>query len=356
MTLQYRRSLRLVYGDQTSSLGQGPDLPFVVDNFDDDGLRVQFSFKRNNTGTSDRCKIRVYNLPEEQRQSMKQDLETQWRLRKDIQSLTLDVVERAQRLKRVADAFRVSLFVGYGDDLQLVFRGDLINMTPGSRRNEVDTVTEIELGDTLLALRDSYMSRAWGPGTTITNIIEASNAALGLDDLGESAKVFISGVSPNAVITKLNNGYGAVGRVADTISEFIDLFGLQWWVRDGLLYFVPQGATLQDYSIQLQEGVDLLSFTEPQIYDDIKGRALLNPNIVPGRGLVLFDEDGNPLDDLGFRVNKTHGRGDTDGQAWWVDFDASTVDNTLFAPVREFLFAGFTAQERIDLLAREFQQ
>jgi hypothetical protein len=332
----YKRSVKVVYGTQEPT-GIGPDIPFTVNNLDDDGLRVQFVFERSNRGTPDRGTLRIFNLPEKTRRAMKGDLEAQLRARRDIQSQTVDDVERARRLKTVADAYRVSVFAGYGGrNLELVFRGDMIDMTPEIRRAGVDTITEVKLGDTLLALRDGYLNQAFGTGATIENVIRGAAAASALD-LGSSGEAFIAAVAPNAVLTKTQNGILARGRVGDTLTDYIDFFGAQWWVRDGKLEIVPQGGTLPDYAIVLRQGRDLLSYTEGSAYEDATGRALMVPGIAPGRGLILEDNGGRRLDRLGFRVNTTRVRGDSGGPAWWVDFEASGVDSRILDPNPEFV-------------------
>ena len=335
----YKRSVTVLYGDQ--SVDSRPTVPFTLENDDDTGLRVAFDFRRTNTGEPDQGQLRLWNLPEQVRNGLKADLESQYTLQRDVQTNTRDPTTRAQRLKSISDDYRISVFAGYGSmQPTLVFRGDMIDVKPAARRGREDTITEITLGDTLLSLRHGYLRRAFGTGSTIQNVMRAAAAAanLGLDPYGES---IISAVAPNATITKVKNGLMARGRVGDTLDELADLFGVQWWVREGTLYFVPQGSTLSDYSIELQQGRDLLDYVEAEAYEDVQARALLNPGIVPGRGMILRDEDGRRLDRLGFRVNRTHVRGDTGGAAWWVDFWASPVSSQIIAPSAEFLATEF---------------
>ncbi len=355
---QYQRHLKLVYGQQAGEgIANGPSVPFTITSYAGGGPRVSFNAERTNRGISDRCFIDIYNLNEKFRSGLKADLEQQWKDRREIQEVVRDPKTRATRLKQVSDAFRVNLFVGYGasdENLTLLMRGDLINVVPESRRGGVDTITRIELGDTLLAMRDNYLRGTYGTGATIENAIRGSVA---LADLGinEASDRVLSIVAPNAVITKTENGFVLRGRVGDTISELVDVLGLQWWVRDGVIYFVAQGSTLQDFAIQLRQGRDLLSYTEASSYGDAKGRALLNPDIVPGRGLILQDFNGQELDEKGYRVNVTRYRGDTRGQPWWVEFEATNISNSLNIPTKEFTSRERTADDLLDELERRFQ-
>lgn len=355
---QFQRRVKLVYGDPTGGgLGSGPTVPFTLDSFAGDGPRISFTVERTNRGISDRAFIDVYNMPREFRRGLRVDLEQQWKDRREIQEEVSDPRERARRLGRVADSFRFNLFTGYGPDerqLVLLMRGDMINVVPETRRGGVDTITRIELGDTLLAMRDSYMREVYGTGATVTNVLRGAIAAANLE-IDEGSEKLISIVAPNAVVTKLENGFVARGRVGDTISELVDLFGLQWWIRDGTIYFVPQGATLTDFSIGLREGRDLLDWNETNSYGDVRGRALLNANIVPGRGLLLQRLDGGRFDEVGHRVNEVRYRGDTRGSQWFAQFQATAISNSLLAPAIEFESSEFTFQDQLDTLERQFQ-
>lgn len=356
---QYQRHLKLVYGDQAQELGTGPARPFTLNNFAGRGLRVTFRTFRSNRGDPDRATINIYNLPIELRQSLRADLEAQWKARREVQEETTDDVVRADRLRRISDAFRVNLFVGYGpdeSDLGLLFRGDLLDVTPSVRRGGKDTITRLMLGDTLLALRDSYMRQAFGTGATLPNILRGAAAAAALP-IDEGSERLISIIGPNAVITKVENGWVGVGRVADTITEIIDQFGLQWWVRNGTLYFSRQGSTLSDFALQFTEGLDILDHVEGAVYGDIRARVLLNPDIVPGRGVLLRQKEGPPgditFDDSGYRIDQVTCQGDTHGTAWWADFLGAGSDSRQFAPSGEFLPSTLPTEAQLIELERE---
>lgn len=353
---QYLRALKLVYGEQDNPNARGPDRPFTITSKGGDNVRVAFVARRNNKGEADTCTIDIYNLSKEDRESMEVDRETQWRRRLEVQQQELDTDERARKLKELSDAYRINLFAGYGDPdtLPLMFRGDLLDVVPVLRRGQVDTITRIKLGDTLLALRDSYMSQVFQAGTRSDNIIRAGIASMGLD-AEKGAKAFLSAVGPNATFTKMENGWYAVGRSPDTIDEFVDLFGLQWWIRDGVIYFVSQGATLQDLSIELVEGRDLLDWNESGVYGDFRGKALLNSDIVPGRGLILrvFGEQTRAEGQKSLRVATAIYQGDTHGAAWWVTFEAQGVDTRVISSNKEFIDRETAADQRLVELERQ---
>ena len=346
---QYKRVYKIIYGKQDSGLVK---FPFTLDNVDGENLRVQFRFSRTNSAEPDRGFVTIYNLPDHIRKALKTDLEDQRKERLQIQkTFARDDTERAKRLKFNADAYRVNVLAGYGgaENLELLFRGDLINVTE-IRRGHSEIATQIELGDTLLALRDSYVNQAFGPNSEVLGIFKQIVDHLGLGFDKSSERYLEASIVANAVITHTDDGMYVVGRPPEIITSFVDLFGAQWWVRDGVLQVVPQGAMLDDFSIKLREGEDLMSYTEQSTGDMVRGRALLNAHIHPGRGLILEDRGGDRHDALGFRVNHADYIGDTEGTPWYVDFQASGVNSVLIPPGVSVFGEGRTTDDTLDQL------
>lgn len=347
---QFKRVYKIIYGEQDAT---GVEFPFTLDNVDGDNLRVQFHFSRTNTAEPDRGIITIYNLPEHIRKSIKKDLEYQWKTRLEIQKRIDDDATRARALLENANEFRVNIFTGYGgpENLELLFRGDLINVTEIRRgRNEIST--QIELGDTLLALRDSYINRTFGPNSQVLAVFRQIIDDIGLGFDRSSERFLEASIVANAVVTQLDDGMVVVGRGPEIVTAFVDLFGAQWWVRDGEIKFVPQGLMLDDFSIKLREGEDLMSYTEESVGDTVRGRALLNAHIHPGRGLILEDFGGDRHDALGFRVNQSISIGDTEGLPWYTDFQAVGVNSELIPPSVELFGKEKTVGDVLDELER----
>ena len=332
---QYKRSVAVRFGNASTVLSEDPR--FSVKNLDDDGVRIAFQFTRTNRSESDKGVLRFWNLNEVTRKGIETDFALQRSLRRGIEQgfvAVPDDAARAAALKAISDQYLVQVFAGYDNQPRLVFRGTMLNVKQ-VRDGLVDRVTEVELGDGLLGLRDGYLNQAFAPGTLVENVLRAAEAAIGAKR-SLTGEAFVTAVAPNAVVTQLSNGYVAAGRATDTIDEVVDLYGLQWWVRDGEVYYVPQGAVLNDFSVLLQQGSSLLDFQEPQGFEDTKGRSLLQPDVVPGRGLLLLDAAGVPLNAVGFRCNSVVHAGDTHGDAWYSDFEAVKATAAVVAPLAEF--------------------
>jgi len=347
---QYKRVYRIIYGQQDAGFVQ---VPFTLDNIDGDNLRVRFQFSRTNTAEPDRGFISIFNLPKHVRKGIKQDLEDQWKERIRLQKQRLDNATLAKRLLANANGYRVNVLVGYGgaDNLELLFRGDLINVTEKRRgHNEIETV--LELGDTLLALRDSYINQAFGPGQQLLSMAKAIIANMGLAFDKVSEATMVAAIVANPVITVAEDGIVVVGRSPEQLTEIVDLFGAQWWVHEGVIKMVPQGAVIRDFSIRLRAGEDLMWHQEESVGGDVRGRALLNANIHPGRSLILEDFDGNRTDIIGYRTNQTTSVGDTEGTPWYTDFLATGINSELIPPDASFSFEERTEQDIIDEQAR----
>lgn len=335
MAEQYKRAVAVKFGGASTVVG-GEDPRYSIANLDDNGLRIAFKFRRTNRGEPDRGTVRIWNLNARTRAALADDLEIQRNAREIIQenpALPDDV--RATQLKAVSDQYLVSVYAGYRGKPEIIFRGEVLNIKPRERDGSVDFVTTIELGDGLLALRDGYINAAFGGGATIERLLAASIGASGLD-FDPASKAIISAVAPNAVVTATKEGIYAVGRPADVIDEVAELYGLQWWARDGKIFMVPQGAVTQDSTIVLQQGKDLLDYVAPEGFGDTRGRALLQPKLHPGRGLILLDNKGLPISAVGFRTTAVEYTGDTHGTDFFVDFEATESTQAIAAPTVEF--------------------
>lgn len=334
---QYKRSIAIKFGGASAVPINPTDAQYSIMNLDDNGVRIAFRFTRNNRGDADRGMLRIWNLSKATRETIANDLDTLKVIREGIQRNKISFPTddaRAAALKEITDKYLVTVFAGYDKKPEAIFRGDMMNVRT-KRQGSVDFVTEIELGDTLLALRDGYMNRAFGTGAFMENIVRSAIGASGLD-LDAASSAILSAVAPNATITQTTGGYYAVGRPADTISEIIDMFGLQWWARDGKIFFVPQGSVTQDSSIVLQDGKDLYAFQQPEGFGVTKGKGSLNARIHPGRGLILKDENGLPISAAGFRTDACVYEGDTHGPAWFTSFEATEATQAIIPPPNEF--------------------
>jgi len=252
-------------------------------------LRITFEITKDMLGFPNRAHILVYNLA-----------------RKSVTLITDNFTE-------------VELAVGYGGDLVTLFKGQIRHII--SRRDGVDTITEVYAGDGESAIRDTTFSKSFAKGIQWKQIFSDIIGSFGvpterldgLEDKGETL-----------------NGATMVGKSAGLMDKLADSFGFNWSIQDGNM-------VTQD-----REGFD--TTTPPVIITRASGmigspalteigvdvRVLMDPNIHPFRTIKIETPDvdisiGNlenrdNLPTLGeglFRVNKVVHTGDTRGNDWY---------------------------------------
>ncbi len=339
----YKRSARLTIGTL-----------FDIANLDDDGLRIAFNFTRNTLSEPDQGTIQIYNLSKRNRDFLKNAFEELKNGRREIVGNTiLPDANRGQALKALEEPFKIKFFAGYAKKPEQIFQGNIVNLI-SKRSGSNDWVTEIKVGDGLIAYREGYISEGFAPGVTYENFRKVLELTQGLKPSAD-AETVIKQVAPNAVVTKdVNGGIAVVGRASDALDELAEMYGLQWWHRDGQIYYVPQGAVTRDFSIVVQEGIDVVGAIEVMGFDDVKATVLLNPRLYPGRGMfavrkpVPFDVTNNKVNPItglrGEHVGSTNGLrcevatyiGDTHGQPWYTQFEARAATQAVVAPSLEF--------------------
>lgn len=288
----------------------------------DEGPRISFTGSRSMQADPDKGTVRLWNLPPEVARRFANDALDLRASLKTIQSdLSLSDEARAQQIKRELDRYAVEVYAGYGDDPQLIFRGDPIEVRP-KVRDKLDWVTEIDLGDAFVVLEEQYLASQFGVGETPANLLAFAFALVDAQGDYDQMRASVSAVAPNAYSARLANGFAAIGRPADTIKTVADLLGVQWWVRDGKVELVERDSVLPDFALLLDENTSLLSLGDPddQLYREFA--AVLSPTIHPGRGVVFRTVDGV---ETKARIMSTSIAADSHADAWQISGVANSA-------------------------------
>lgn len=340
---QYKRSVGMRFGP--GSVVQAFDLaargaPLLIEgvlesfsNLDDDGIRIQFDFLRTATGVPDKGVVKLWNLSEPASKSIVQDFELLKAARIGVFRANLpDDAARAVALDKINKLHRIQVFAGYQKRPELVFLGDYVDVKARKRVNRKDFVTEITLGDTILSLRSSFLNQGLGFGVSLLSVLEfaASTAAV---RVSEDTKVRVQLLAPTSTVTAFQNGAMAAVRTPEMIDEIADLLGMQWFVRENVLYMMPQGGVIQDFALQITEGRDLLDFSQTRSDDEISGRLNMAPRVEPGRGIVIVDAFGIPTGSDLWRVQTARYVADTHGAPFYTSFVARKALEPLPAPL-----------------------
>jgi hypothetical protein len=302
----------------------------------DEGPRIAFDFQRSMRANADQGTVRIWNVPEEIAQRIEEEMQNFRRQVAALQKLRLDDATRATRLKALLENYIVEVWAGYGTDLRLLFRGDIVSMR-AQVRDGLDYVTELTLGDGFVVLNEQNMAATFGVGVTPANLLAFAGALADATQSEPKMRAAIALVAPNAASAKMANGWVAQGRPITMIRDIADMLNLQWWYQNGQIYFVRRNEALPDFAIGLDAAQNLLS--EPQKRSEsgldtqfFEFTAILTPLVHPGRAVQITRLDGSTL--FG-RVLEASYSGDTHGDNWTVtalmDDTAQQTLATLFA-------------------------
>lgn len=280
----------------------------------DEGPRIAFSGSRSMLADPDQGTIRVWNLPEDLTRAIAQDAkDLQLSLSETQKRYQLSDEVRSRLIVSALEGHAIEVYAGYGDNPQLIFRGDPIEVR--RVRDGLDWVTEIDVGDGFVALQQQYLASQYGVGVTPAGLLAFAFALV--DAQGDRAQMeaAVTAVAPNAFVAQRANGFTAVGRPIDTIRDVATYIGLQWWVRNGKVEFVARDEVLPDFAVLLTERGNLLELGEPDEQDYVQFTALLSPEIHPGRGVVFQRATG---EEFKARVMSTEIVLDSHEDAWAI--------------------------------------
>lgn len=342
---QFKRSVAVRFGPKSAvspfESGFLPSPVTEIGSLDDDGIRVSFDLSRTSSGVPDRGFVRLWNLTGKTSDSIVYDHElltsertATYRAANGPPRIPDDVL--ASSIKAINEGYQITVMAGYQRKPEKIFIGEYVNVNARKRVSPIDFVTEITLGDTFTSLRDGFLSQPLGLGVTIPQLIQEFSDATGIRT-SQDAATRIAAVAPTASITLFQNGAMGGIRAAEAMDGISDLLDHTWFVRDGELYLLPEGQAIQDFSIVLQQGVDILDFSSSKGFNDIEVTALMNGRIEPGRGVLIRDESGLPVGNaLGYVVRDARYVGDTHSDIFTTTFTASAAQVPIPGAIGDF--------------------
>lgn len=165
-------------------------------------LHVQFSIERTESKTDNTGRITIWNLNDQHAAALEED----------------DVV--------------LILRAGYGDKRAMVFSGNVTKVE--TDLDDGDRKTTIEVSDTRVELRDTYLSLCYNGNVNTKKI---------LDDIGDQMGVSIT-YSYNAEFVDIPNGFSYVGPAKNALTKLCNTSDLVWSVQFGVLQIKKQYDTL----------------------------------------------------------------------------------------------------------------
>lgn len=198
----------------------------------------------------------------------------------------------------------VQLSAGY-DPPPMLFRGDArkVEVT----RDGPDWVTTITAGDGEHAIRTARASTSFAPGTTLADALRSLGASMGVGAGNLStAAAAASQVLPEGAVVR--------GSAAAELTRLCASAGLSWSIQDGVLQVLPVGRALSRVAVELGPDTGLVGSPEKGKGSAVKAKALLIPDLVPGRLVVLRSEVIRGT----YRAEEVEYTGDTRGDDWYA--------------------------------------
>ena len=259
--LQYGRFAQLVFG-QYGTLGA------LVD-----GLRITFNITKTRRSSANSATITVYNLAE--------------RNRKRLQ----------------AKGTALSLLVGYGGAMQLLYSGEV-------NHGKVmwaapDWISEAECLDGQGALRTGTLSRTWPTGTP--RLLIAQTLAASLTGLA------LGPVEAGPFVGVTNAPLSVSGSSRKSLDRLAAAWGFTWSVQDGTVEFRTDGGLGSGLATAPLLSPQTGLIGSPEWTDDgLSVRCLLTPAIRPGGRVIVKSRTANGV----FQVESVQHSGDTHGNDW----------------------------------------
>ena len=274
----------------------------------ENNLKINFSIEKDTTKESNKAKLEIYNLSETSRKAIE-----------------------------VADN-EVEIYAGYEDGAVLCFRG---TVTYGYTKDSgTECITSLDLADGTVALRDSYCSLSYAPGTSAKTIIQRCATEMGVpvvygDDVGE--------------LENYKNGFSFIGQAPECMTEVCNALGLSWSIQNNILNVILAGGTATNRGLVFSAQSGLVGLPERIVQAEYKSNKTTpkrkakqkakkeEPRKKAGwRIETLLVPSVNPGDMVKvecriitgwFRVEKVRHSGEYNGQRWNSEMDLIEVNN-----------------------------
>lgn len=139
----------------------------------------------------------------------------------------------------------VALRAGYGKSMPLIFTG-VVTYTR-TKKDGNDMLTEIELVDNRIELRDTYVSVSYADTVSCKTLIQ---------DTAEQMGIAVS-ISYNAEFKDIPNGFSYVGNASEILTKACDTSGLVWDIQNGVLQVKKPNDTMsrEVYKLSAETGL-----------------------------------------------------------------------------------------------------
>lgn len=264
---QFGRAYRLEIGNKTKSV--------VINN-----LQICFNIEKTITEEPNTAKIEIYNLNPSNRNALTNKIYN-----------------------------KISLSVGYGEDVRLIYTGDI--NTAYTIRQDLDFITTLECGDgqTDYTKAKIYTSlKSGAKDSDIVNLcLKQMNSSKGVIDLAKNQAL------PRCKVL--------AGNVREYLKKVANNNNANWHILDGNLNVLPKNKVLsglEGFVLSKETGL----INSPEVTDEgLKLTSLLNPKLNIGSLVrvksILSEYDGD------YKIQSITHNGDFLGQTWQSELIAT---------------------------------
>ena len=235
----------------------------------------------------------------------------------NLQVLNLSDATRSELSEMAAGAgVPVRLDAGYQEQLGTIFFGAMRRLA--SWRDGTEWITHLSGDDKGDELITAKISRTFVAGTKVSEVVRVLVTALGVDRgaLDNTLRALdLSGLLTGGNV--LPRPLTLHGDAATALDQLMRSCGLYWSIADGAFVAGSVGQpALPGQGPLITPDTGLVDTPHFNSKGALVGRALLNPDLLPGR---VFRVQSTRVTGT-FLCSKTIHRGDSFGRDWYVDF------------------------------------
>jgi len=260
----------------------------TVGSLQTEDLDVKFKVKRSLQRSPGACELEVWNLTSSHR-------------------------------SEIADATRpmVRVEAGYQEGMSMLFQGN--ERKTQHVRDGADWITKITAGDGEHAVRTARASRSFGPNAQLRDVVSYLADAMGVGT-GNTNEA-IASASLDQLSTVFPHGTAIHGQAATELHRILLSAGLEWSIQEGVLQILAQGQALNRQAVLLKPETGLVGVPAVEKANVVKAKALLIPDLVPGRLVRLESQTATGT----YRIQKAEYSGDTFGEDWHVELELKST-------------------------------
>ena len=229
----------------------------------------------------------------------------------DPNSMVLKVYNLSDRtIGRIEESGNVVILrAGYDGQEEVVWKGDVTKVS--HERQSADRVTTIESNDGARAVEQGRVSASFGPGASISEIVEELKTSLSVGA--------VVGEIKGSLADTFANGFSMEGLAKDAMDKIAAKLDSDWSIQDNELVIMPKGQWSSEAAVLLNKSTGMVGAPTKEEDGRVKVVSLLQPKIRPTRRVKIESEYVAGV----FKVDRVVHDGDTHGAAWSTTAEAA---------------------------------